>query len=43
MVSFVIPVLNEEKLLPGMLAALLPRVRTDGAEVIVVDGGSTDS
>jgi rSAM/selenodomain-associated transferase 2 len=43
MVSFVIPALNEEKLLPETLSALLPQVRPGGAEVIVVDGGSVDS
>jgi rSAM/selenodomain-associated transferase 2 len=43
MVSLVIPVLDEEKLLPGTLAVLLQQVRTDGVEVIVVDGGSIDS
>jgi rSAM/selenodomain-associated transferase 2 len=43
MVSIVIPTLDEEKLLPRTLDALLPQARTGPAEVILVDGGSTDS
>ena len=36
-----VPVLNEAPRLPMLLAALAP-LRRDGAEVIVVDGGSSD-
>lgn len=39
-VSVIVPVLNEAKLLPGFLADL--RTVTGGAEVILVDGGSSD-
>ena len=42
MVSVIIPTLNEEKLLPRCLDALLPPARESGAEVLVVDGGSSD-
>jgi rSAM/selenodomain-associated transferase 2 len=38
-ISVIIPVLNEEKSLPGTLGALV-RLRPD--EIIIVDGGSTD-
>jgi rSAM/selenodomain-associated transferase 2 len=40
--SVVIPCLNEEECLPQLLRDLEP-LRRDGHEVIVVDGGSTDS
>ena len=42
--SVVIPAFNEEKRLPGTLAAILPFLRSRGEtfEVIVVDDGSTD-
>jgi rSAM/selenodomain-associated transferase 2 len=40
MLSIIIPVLNEEKALPGTLEVLFEQV--DGEEIIVVDGGSTD-
>jgi rSAM/selenodomain-associated transferase 2 len=40
-VSIVVPVLNEEAELPGLFANLAPFAES-GAEVIVVDGGSTD-
>lgn len=44
MISVVIPVLNEEKLLPGLLAQLHPElVHAHGLELIVSDGGSTDA
>lgn len=39
--SIVIPVLNEAEALPRALAALAP-LRANGAEIVVVDGGSTD-
>ncbi|MDR5897723.1 TIGR04283 family arsenosugar biosynthesis glycosyltransferase [Halomonas vilamensis] len=39
--SIIIPVLNEAEALPAILAALQP-LRAQGAEVIVVDGGSHD-
>lgn len=39
--SIIIPVLNEASALPDLLAHLMP-LRATGAEVIVVDGGSTD-
>ncbi|OGS98550.1 MAG: glycosyl transferase [Gallionellales bacterium RIFCSPLOWO2_12_FULL_59_22] len=39
--SIIIPVLNEAKVLPELLAHLAP-LRASGAEVIVVDGGSED-
>lgn len=41
MISVVIPTLNEQASMPGLLAALLPLVEA-GAELIVVDGGSED-
>lgn len=41
MLSIVVPVLNEEAGIVSVLAALLP-LRRAGAEVVVVDGGSTD-
>jgi len=42
--SVVIPAFNEEKRLPGTLAAILPFLRSRGEtfEVVVVDDGSTD-
>jgi rSAM/selenodomain-associated transferase 2/rSAM/selenodomain-associated transferase 1 len=40
--SIVVPVLDEAAALPAVLAALQP-LRARGAEVIVVDGGSTDA
>jgi dolichyl-phosphate beta-glucosyltransferase len=42
--SVVIPAFNEEKRLPGTLAAILPflRGRAESFEVVVVDDGSTD-
>jgi rSAM/selenodomain-associated transferase 2 len=40
-ISIVIPTLNEEGCLPGLLDKLAP-LRRRGAEVIVVDGGSAD-
>jgi rSAM/selenodomain-associated transferase 2 len=40
-VSIVVPVLNEEAGIVSVLAALFP-LRQAGAEVVVVDGGSTD-
>lgn len=43
MISFIIPTLNEERLLPKTLAALTPQVRGGPSEILVVDGGSTDS
>lgn len=39
--SVVIPVLNEAEALPRALAALAP-LRANGAEIVVVDGSSTD-
>ncbi|MDP1635674.1 MAG: TIGR04283 family arsenosugar biosynthesis glycosyltransferase [Gallionellaceae bacterium] len=41
MLSIIIPALNEAACLPGLLEQLAP-LRARGAEVIVVDGGSTD-
>lgn len=41
-ISVVIPTLNEEDNLPSCLKALL-RQKQEGDEIIVVDGGSTDS
>lgn len=41
-VSVILPVLNEAAGLPAMLAALAP-LRAGGAELIFVDGGSTDT
>jgi peptidoglycan/xylan/chitin deacetylase (PgdA/CDA1 family) len=41
-ISVVIPALNEADLLPRCLLALMPQAREHGAEVIVVDNGSTD-
>jgi rSAM/selenodomain-associated transferase 2/rSAM/selenodomain-associated transferase 1 len=38
----IVPVLNEAAALPAVLAALQP-LRQRGAEVVVVDGGSTDA
>lgn len=44
LISVVIPVLNEEKLLPRLLAILTPELcRHNQMEVIISDGGSTDS
>ena len=42
--SLVIPAYNEEKRLPGTLAAILPFLRARGRafEIVVVDDGSTD-
>jgi rSAM/selenodomain-associated transferase 2/rSAM/selenodomain-associated transferase 1 len=40
-ISIVIPVLNEAEAVDGLLSSLAP-LRRRGAEVIVVDGGSTD-
>ena len=40
MLSVIIPTLNEEKALPETLSTLLEQAA--GAEIIVVDGGSTD-
>jgi glycosyltransferase involved in cell wall biosynthesis len=43
MVSVVIPALNEEKLLPGILQQFTPELlERHGIELIVSDGGSTD-
>lgn len=42
MVSVVVPVLDEARLLPAFLADLAPRVRRIGGELLVVDGGSSD-
>src|SRR5271170_7192518 len=39
--SIVVPVLNEAAIIVGALQALAP-LRARGAEVIVVDGGSSD-
>ena len=39
--SVIIPVLNEEKLLPGLLNFLVDFL-SEGIEIIVVDGGSKD-
>jgi len=41
MLSIIVPCLNEAQEIAGSLAALAP-LRTHGAEVIVVDGGSND-
>ncbi len=44
MISVVVPAINEEKLLPNMLGQFTPElVRTFDLEVIVSDGGSTDT
>jgi rSAM/selenodomain-associated transferase 2 len=40
-ISVVVPVLNEAKTLPSMMAALAP-LRARGCEIIVADGGSSD-
>ncbi len=40
-IRIVVPVLNEEAALPARLAALVP-LRAQGAEIVVVDGGSFD-
>lgn len=42
MVSVVIPVLNEARLLPRCLERVAGQAREAGAEVLVVDGGSDD-
>ena len=42
MISFIIPVLNEGALIARSLSALQP-LRSQGHEIIVVDGGSEDS
>lgn len=42
-ISIIIPVLNEEELLRQNLPAILSRLSQDNYEIIVVDGGSTDS
>lgn len=39
--SIIVPVLNEARVLPGLLEHLLPLVR-HGCEVIIADGGSED-
>lgn len=41
-ISIILPVLNEAAGLPALLAALAP-LRAGGAELIFVDGGSTDA
>ncbi len=42
--SIIIPVLNEEKLLPGLLANLSTITKNNGSiELIIADGGSTDN
>lgn len=44
LISIVIPVLNEEKLLPNLLEILTPELcQSYKMEVIISDGGSTDS
>ncbi len=44
MISVVIPVLNEEKLLPGLLRQFTPELCSEFTiEIIVSDGGSTDA
>ena len=40
--SIIIPVLNEEKLLPDILEYLLS-VKAEKDEILVVDGGSKDN
>lgn len=40
-ISIIIPVLNEEEMLPKLLKQIC--ANADGAEVLVVDGGSTDN
>jgi len=42
LISVIIPTLNEEGRLPACLDAVSPQARQTGAEVLVVDGGSTD-
>ena len=42
MLSIIVPCLNEAEGIAGVLAALAP-LRARGAEVIVVDGGSSDA
>ncbi len=42
MVTLILPTLDEEAYLPATLEALLPQARAEGAEVLVVDGGSGD-
>lgn len=42
MISVVVPVWNEVRLLPGFLDRMRPRVRRVGGELIIVDGGSDD-
>jgi dolichol-phosphate mannosyltransferase len=41
-VQFVIPAYNEVENIPSLLRDLVPRVRALGAQVLVVDDGSTD-
>ena len=41
MLSIIVPVLDEARVIESTLAALQP-LRAQGAEVIVVDGGSSD-
>jgi len=44
MISIIVPVLNEARTLPGLLSSLRSLAPPDvgGAEIVVVDGGSTD-
>jgi len=42
LVSVIIPTYQERERLPGCLDGLLPEAARAGAEVLVVDGGSTD-
>ena len=39
-ISVIIPVLNEQEMLPKLLSEIIPNA--EGAEIIVVDGGSKD-
>ena len=42
-IAIIVPVLNEEQYIRACLASLIPQAKAAGAEIILVDGGSTDS
>lgn len=43
MLSIIIPTLNEEKMISELISRLLAELPEDSSEIIIADGGSTDS